>query len=282
MPPQLTALIAIGSISLFAILILFSLYRESPRGRSARAAWLEKCYLPVHPGVSSLPQLALVSCLGLFLEMLVIRWVSSEVRVFAYFKNFVLIACFLGFGLGCYLSKKRINVLALILPLSLLAILIKLPWAPLREVMAALPQLLGATSDVHMWGVPSLPANSTSFIGLAIAVIVIVPLFTLVAFAFVPIGQLVGWGLENSGNGIVSYSVNVAASLGGICLYTLLCFMNQPPWAWFAVAAALAALLFREHPRLAAVVLAGFLLCAGLVSLGPGGKSKVYWSPYQK
>jgi hypothetical protein len=37
-----------------------------------------------------------VSFLGLFLEMLVIRWASSEVRVFAYFKNFVLIACSAG------------------------------------------------------------------------------------------------------------------------------------------------------------------------------------------
>jgi len=36
-------------------------------------------------------QLALVGFLGLFLELLMIRWVSSEIRVFAYFKNFVLI-----------------------------------------------------------------------------------------------------------------------------------------------------------------------------------------------
>ena len=37
---------------------------------------------------------------GLFLEVLMIRWVTSEVPVFAYFKNIVLIGCFLGFGLG--------------------------------------------------------------------------------------------------------------------------------------------------------------------------------------
>src|SRR4051794_17634829 len=47
-------------------------------------------------------QLVLISLLALFVEMLMIRWVSSEIRIFAYFKNFVLVACFLGFGLGCY------------------------------------------------------------------------------------------------------------------------------------------------------------------------------------
>ncbi len=282
MPPQLTALIFISSVSLFVILILFSLYRDSSDGRTKRAAWFENTFLPPIQGGSSLTQLALVSCLGLFLEMLVIRWASSEVRVFAYFKNFVLIACFLGFGLGCYLSKRRINVLSLILPLCLLAVFVKLPWTPLREMMALLPQLLGSTSDVHMWGVPSLPVNAMSFLGLAFATAVIVPMFALIAFTFVPIGQLVGWHLENSGNGIRSYSVNVAASLAGICLYTLLCFVNQPPWIWFLVAAVLSSLLFRATPKLAAVALGGFLLCTALVSLGPGGASKTYWSPYQK
>src|SRR5580658_8216434 len=61
--------------------------------------------------------LLVASVLGLFLEMLLIRWVSSEVRIFAYYKNFVLIACFLGFGLGGYLSKRPVNLLTLFFPL---------------------------------------------------------------------------------------------------------------------------------------------------------------------
>ena len=66
-----------------------------------------------------------------------IRWVSSEVRVFAYFKNFVLIACFLGFGLGCYLCRRRIQVLDMIAPLILLTLHLKAP--PLHNALAALP-----------------------------------------------------------------------------------------------------------------------------------------------
>ena len=63
---------------------------------------------PGDPGGGSLFILVLASLLGLFLELLLIRWVSSEIRIFAYFKNFVLIACFLGFGLGFQLSRRRV------------------------------------------------------------------------------------------------------------------------------------------------------------------------------
>ena len=38
------------------------------------------------------------SFLGLFLELALIRWIASEVGVFAFAKNLVLVACFLGFG----------------------------------------------------------------------------------------------------------------------------------------------------------------------------------------
>ena len=51
-----------------------------------------------------------VSALALFLELALIRWLGCEVRVFAYFKNLVLIACFVGFGLGFYCSNRRIRI----------------------------------------------------------------------------------------------------------------------------------------------------------------------------
>src|ERR1700687_6128092 len=65
-------------------------------------------------GGFTLRGLILSSALGLYLELLLIRWISSEIRIFAYFKNFVLIACFLGFGLGCYLCRRSIVALALL------------------------------------------------------------------------------------------------------------------------------------------------------------------------
>src|ERR1700683_2235322 len=65
--------------------------------------------------------LALVSFLSVYLELIVIRWLASEVRIFAYFKNFALLAAFLGFGIGCLLARRRRNYFRFT-PLLLLAL----------------------------------------------------------------------------------------------------------------------------------------------------------------
>src|SRR6266849_2196147 len=137
--------------------------------------------LPHDLGTSSSAGLILASVLGLYLELLLIRWISSEIRIFAYFKNFVLIACFLGFGLGCYLCRRSIVALARLAPLLFLTFIIHLPWLPLRGVIASLPALLGATSEVQIWGVGFLQLSGNAIVGLLVAAIVALPLFALLA-----------------------------------------------------------------------------------------------------
>jgi len=181
--------ISLSLIFLVSALAVVVVYRVFPRRASVRTA----SRLEVSPqdlGSFSYRQLILVSVLSLFLEMLMIRWVSSEIRIFAYFKNFVLVACFLGFGLGCYFSRRRVQLIALIAPLLLLTIVLKTPISPLRRTMAALPQLIGGGVEVHVWGVPSMPASWT---GMLLALMVVVPLFAVIATTFIPFGQLVGW-----------------------------------------------------------------------------------------
>src|SRR5437867_12140298 len=60
----------------------------------------------------------LISVLGLFLEMLLIRWISTEVRIFAYLQNSILIACFLGLGLGSLTSRRPIVFRHTLTPLT--------------------------------------------------------------------------------------------------------------------------------------------------------------------
>ncbi len=226
-------------------------------------------------------QLALVSVLGLFLEMLMIRWISSEVRIFAYFKNFVLIACFLGFGLGASLCRRRINLLLLAAPLTLLAVIVDLPWPHLRWAVTRLPKMLGAASEVQTWGVPYIAPDAYSIALLVAGILLTVPLFALVVFTFIPVGQWVGWYLEQA-RGIRGYTVNVLASLVGIALYTLLCFFDLPPAAWFAVAGVLAAVFVWRRPPLRNAAVATFGVCGVLAFIGPTPGARVYWSPYQK
>ena len=44
------------------------------------------------------------SFLVLFLETALIRWMPAYVRLLAYFSNFILLASFLGIGVGCLLA----------------------------------------------------------------------------------------------------------------------------------------------------------------------------------
>src|SRR5918911_1523194 len=79
---------------------------------------------------SRLGALAMVSLVSLYMELLLVRWVAAEIRVFAYFKSLVLIACFLGFGLGCYLTRKRISIAYTLVPLLGMVCIVELPWDP--------------------------------------------------------------------------------------------------------------------------------------------------------
>ena len=47
----------------------------------------------------------LASFLVLFLEVALIRWMPAYIRLLAYFSNFILLASFLGIGVGCLLAS---------------------------------------------------------------------------------------------------------------------------------------------------------------------------------
>jgi spermidine synthase len=278
------AFICLAVVLVFANVYLFMLYRIRPGdGRARRTVWAPSWsdFDPQHLGGFSYWQLALVSVTALFLELLMIRWISSEIRVFAYFKNFVLIACFLGFGLGCYLCRRSVKAMAWFVPLLVIALVIALPWPQLRELLRSMPTMIGALSEVDAWGVPSLPSQGNELTALAKSALIIVPLFGLVAFIFVPLGQFVGWYLERAPRGIKGYTINILASLAGILAYTSLSFLNQPPATWLAIAGILLVWFLWRRPPLRWAAASVFSVCVALTALAPQ-PGRVYWSPYQR
>ena len=52
-------------------------------------------------------RLVLTSSTLLFVELLLIRWIPSEVRYIGFFSNFLLMASFLGIGIGLLLGRRR-------------------------------------------------------------------------------------------------------------------------------------------------------------------------------
>ena len=56
--------------------------------------------------------LFLASFLVLFVEIALIRWMPAYIRLLAYFSNFILLASFLGIGIGCLLANARVRLFA--------------------------------------------------------------------------------------------------------------------------------------------------------------------------
>jgi MFS family permease len=174
-------------------------------------------------------RLFVASCLTLFTELAVIRWLSTEVRIFAYAKNLALLLCFLGFGVGCALASKRIRWRRGIEALVALIVLVRNPWAP--RMFEGLSQTLGAGQDTAIW-VTGTTRNWPDFF---LATVIIGVLFFLLTSIFVPLGQVVSQEIDSAPDRLRAYSWNLGASLLGIILFSLVSLMVLPPLFWFGL-----------------------------------------------
>jgi spermidine synthase len=223
----------------------------------------------------------LVSVLGLFLEMMLIRWISTEIRIFAYLQNTVLVVCFLGIGLGCFTSKKPINIRELLIPLSFLTLLLAIPTT--KNALGQITIMLGSLGDFVIWH--NHISNNlwlTLFnviLGLAITILLMI----LIVNIFIPLGRLLGRLMDNHPRIIWAYSANVAGSLVGTWLFVLLSIFYQPPVIWLTVMGFLLIFFLGGFSTKGKVNLA---LLIGIIILscfsGKGSSLKTLWSPYQK
>src|SRR5215470_9243366 len=94
---------------------------------SSNLAWLWswlRADVPKNLFITNLrARIFLVSFAMLFFELLCIRWIPSYIRYLSYFNNFILMASFLGIGLGM-LSARRKNFMFPPFPLLLLIMVI--------------------------------------------------------------------------------------------------------------------------------------------------------------
>jgi len=224
----------------------------------------------------------LASFLSLFLELLLIRWVSSELRIFAYLKNFVLIACFLGFGFGAYLARRRVQMLT---PLWGCFALAGITWFSRRQPVSLfvwISEVMGEFEDVTMMGKTVWLSGADHVISLALSCMAVASTFLLLTLIFIPFGQIVGRYLDDAPNTIRAYSLNIGASLLGIWVFTLLALFSTPPWAWFLIGLLLCLGLVGAGARKVGLTIVASLLTAGFL-LEPSSPSEwTVWSPYQK
>jgi spermidine synthase len=226
--------------------------------------------------------LLLVSILGLFLELLLIRWIGTEIRIFAYLQNTVLVVCFLGLGMGCMASRKPVNLRRILLPLSVLSVLMAVPLT--RHALGGISEMLSGFGGLTIW-YQAVQQNAIRTLGYGVLGLSLTfLLMALIWDIFVPIGQLLGQLMDDHPKIIWAYSVNVAGSLLGIWLFVLLSVLYQPPVVWMAILVIMILFLASVRERIQAmhVGLAIVLIaCAWFAGQEPGSLD-VIWSPYQK
>jgi spermidine synthase len=175
-------------------------------------------------------QLALASFLTLFAELALIRWLGTEVRIFAYVKNLALLVAFLGFGLGCALSRYPVRWSAAITSLLGLVMVVRYPWHA-GGALEMLSQAMGAAQDIAIWATDTT-RNWPQFLRASVLTGI---LLLLIAYIFVPLGQIVGRQLELAARPLQGYSWNLAFSLAGILGFFAACWLSAPPTLWVTI-----------------------------------------------
>ncbi len=257
-------------------------HRGFALGRSA--GWLRKYFsLEDPPRERVLWPLFLVSFTALYIEILLIRWIGTEVRVFAYFQNLALVACFLGFGLGCFQAGQKKVHLFDALALGLLVALVELPIPLWKIVLESISSGLAFSSNASFWAYLGEPRDSSELLKFFIAsALFMAALLLLVVATMIPLGRWVGTYLDAAKNPVSAYTSNLAGSLVGIWLFAGMASLRLSAEIWFGLALLLFVLVRDPSRRFnvaGALLLAGSLL---LFHLAPSRGTKTYWSPYQK
>jgi len=224
----------------------------------------------------------MISILGLFLETLFIRWIGTEIRIFAYLQNTILVACFLGLGIGTFTSSKRIEIKQSLIPMTIFMILMAIPIT--RLVLGSTSEMLSTLGDFVIWGEDTTADPTQRIILIAAGLALTYGVLVMIVDIFVPLGRILGRLMNRSSNPIVAYSVNIFGSILGTWSFVLLSFFYQPPFVWFLITAILLTIfiLWSNRDKKINFALLGLIVILSWFASQVPGALKVTWSPYQK
>ena len=222
----------------------------------------------------------LASFLVLFLEIALIRWMPAYIRLLSYFSNFILLASFLGIGLGCLLAPVRARLFS---------------WFPLvQAVVIGAVYYFRLEVAVPTSGSIYFSSGTTSKVVVVESTMLLPLLFVVVAALFTTLAQRMGREMALLPP-LRAYTINLAGSLAGVVVLGFVSWLELPPTMWFGVgfAAAVPLLLSSEVPAdgaggpprrafsMPAVVINLVLLAGSLVLVHVMARGAI-WSPYYK
>src|SRR3954470_19293140 len=161
----------------------------------------------------------IVSFTLLFFELLCIRWIPAYVRYLSYFTNFILLASFLGIGLGILAARRST---------------FRFPSFPLLVLFLAVVVALNrfelniSSTDVLYFG------SGTHGFAQAESFILLPLIFTFVAAAFIPLARTLGVLFRQTAP-LTAYTFDILGSLAGTAAFFVIGYFALPPIYWFGI-----------------------------------------------
>ncbi len=201
----------------------------------------------------------------LALELAFIRWTSSQVRVFAYFNNLVLIGAFLGMGIGVALGRRYTGLVHWTLPVILLLSLLLAFSEEIGIMRMYLPE-----KTIILWGAGKYSVGFTEYLS---NISIFIFIFCLIVVVFIFAGSAVGYLFPKIPT-LRAYSSDLLGSLLGVIVFTITTFFNASPPVWFCVGCI--PFLWLSRKPVSVLSFAGILLLASYSIKG------AVYSPYNR
>jgi len=206
-------------------------------------------------------RLVVASALMLFVQLALIRWAGANLVHLSYFSNLILLASFLGIGLG-FLRARKPRDLGRYAPVAVLALIAFIFFFPAR-IEGSSSELIFFT-EVEPTGLPTW--------------ITLPMVFLVVTFAMTLLGEITGRAFL-AFTALDAYRWDIVGSLSGTLAFTLVAFLRSPSWIWPSVLLIALVLLYgRALPLASWLAAVGIIVLLAIESLTPG----VSWSPYYK
>jgi SAM-dependent methyltransferase len=192
----------------------------------------------------------------------------AYIRLLSFFSNFILLACFLGIGVGCLLAYTRRNLFV---------------WfPPIQAVVIAAVYFLRLEVSVATSGSIYFSSGTAEEVVAVESTLLLPLLFVIVSLLFVALAQRMAIEMSRL-PALRGYTVNLLGSLAGVVAFGICSWLELSPTVWFAVAfAAAVPLLWRDG----GTTLKGRATVIGLLVLSLAivhvmARSAI-WSPYYK
>ena len=253
--------IALGPLALVAFLRWGWLADPLERQVSLMGACFEADYAELSTKTKT-RSIVLVTMLSLLLELVLIRWLASMFPVYSFYKNFTMLACFLGLGAGYAVAERQPCAPALVLPM--LALFVGVITLLRYDTGAA--YLIFSIGWLSTFDLPVYFLLGASFV--------------ICACICYPVGQLCG-KLLHSSDSLNAYSLNLGGSILGVIALFVMSLYWLPPAIWFAVTGGIMLLFVLSRDDFLPIGIASFCVLLAVLAWPVQPETQRIYSPYQ-